>query len=123
MLGFYYRLALRLRRFTSVIGVLFALALGVFIWSIFFASGRENDPIMLLGLLTSLWLLSLLVVISWFVTPVSLPVAGDRLLVRIKKRLVIGFQLIMALAVTALCVAVLFATARLLPLVVREFAG
>ena len=123
MLGFYHRLALRLHPFRSVVGVLLALALGVFIWSIFYASGRENDPIMLLGLLASLWLLSLLVVISWFVTPVPRPVPGDRLLVRLKKKLVIGFQLLVALALTALGVSVLFATARLLPLVVREFAG
>ena len=121
MLGFYHRLALRLQPFRSVIGVLFALALGVFIWSIFFASGRENDPIMLAGLLASLWLLSLLVVISWFVAPAPRPLAEDRWLVRFKKKLVIGFQLIVALAVSALGVAVLFATLRLLPLVVQEF--
>lgn len=123
MLEFYHRLALRLQRFTPLIGALLALAFGMFLWSIFYASGRENDPIMLLGLLAALWLLSLLVVISWFVRPISRPVPGDRLLIRLRKTMVIGFQLLVALIVTGLGIAVLFATARLLPLVLREFTG
>ena len=120
LLNFYSSLARRLNKFRGVFWLLAVIALIVFIAAIFLTAGRESTFYTLGSALVLVWAVGVNVLISGFSGAMRTTSSDDGLFLRIKIRASNGFRWFLVLFTTAVLIATLLFSLRVVGILTSD---
>ena len=119
MLSFYNALGRRLHAFRTLMWILAAVAVAVFLSAVFWTEPGEDQTYTLGSIVLLLWALNLVVVAEAFAVPAPEVDPRSKLMDRLRVRLSRGFRWIMAITTTGLFGFVILLSFKALGLLIR----
>ena len=119
MLSFYNALGRRLHAFRTLMWILAAVAVAVFLSAVFWTEPGEDQTYTLGSIVLLLWVLNLVVGAEAFAVPAPEVDPSSKLMDRLRARLSRGFRWIMAITTTGLFGFVILLSFKSLGLLIR----